>query len=413
MGANKLVIILLDGFRWDYWTRDEPAMKAFEIIKSTGVCARGLEPVFPVLSYPNWVTIGTGVYVDKHGFIGNYMVDPSKEKHERLFHLRQKDTQQLAHWWEGSPEPIWTTATKQGKRVFTRLWSRADVPFDGILPEEAMGYEDAPGVDAIENTLGIGIEKLLEGFDLVMLYGEHIDNVGHAHGPDSVEIKTAVREVDAALHKFFRQLEELNLSETVNVIVVSDHGMTGTGKDTGTTYVSLGDYITEDDVDVVLESGTNLSITPSPGKLEEVYAKLQQIEGAFVWKRDEIPDELNFKSSRYALEIYVLAKPGYFIRGLQSQKKQIPFRELHPDHMYCEGVHGYTPELPDQKGIFVACGPDFKQNCIVPEIRMVDLYQVFAKVMGITPLAHDGCWDNVSGIFATNNNNYSSPTECV
>ena len=75
-----------------------------------------------------------------------------------------------------------------------------------------------------------------------------------------------------------------------------------------------------------------------------------------MYKTEQIPSELRFKS-RHLLDIYMLAKPGYMVRGLDSKDKQIPYREFNPEKPFCEGVHGYLPNLSDQKGIFVACGP--------------------------------------------------------
>ncbi|CAG7836533.1 unnamed protein product [Allacma fusca] len=68
--------------------------------------------------------------------------------------------------------------------------------------------------------------------------------------------------------------------------------------------------------------------------------------------------------------------------------------------MFLEGVHGYTPELADQRGIFFARGPAFKRGHMHSGIRMVDVYQIFAKVLDIQPLPNDGVWENVAGLFA-------------
>ncbi|CAG7821497.1 unnamed protein product, partial [Allacma fusca] len=196
-------------FRWDYYTRDKRNLKGFEKLSSEGVRVEYLEPIYPVLSYPNWTTISTGVYADKHGITGNYMLDlTQRDPSKGIFHLMENDTTGHPHWWEDSPEPIWTTATKNGKRTFTRLWSRSDIPVEGIVPEEFSAYAYAPGAREIKDTTDIGVQKLLEGFDFVLLYGEHIDNVGHAYGPESNEIKEAVKDVDDIILRFLQKLDE-------------------------------------------------------------------------------------------------------------------------------------------------------------------------------------------------------------
>ena len=65
------------------------------------------------------------------------------------------------------------------------------------------------------------------------------------------------------------------------MIIMSDHGMTGTGRDSGTTYINLSDYISEDDVEAVIESGTNLTIATAAGKLEEVINNKSHINNRY------------------------------------------------------------------------------------------------------------------------------------
>ena len=52
---------MLDGFRWDYANRltdsEIPALKDFI---ANGVSVKGVEPVFPSVSFPSWTSIVTG-----------------------------------------------------------------------------------------------------------------------------------------------------------------------------------------------------------------------------------------------------------------------------------------------------------------------------------------------------------------
>ncbi|CAG2178111.1 unnamed protein product, partial [Oppiella nova] len=59
--GSKLLIILVDGFRWDYVSRDK-TLKGFRKIAENGVSAKYVKPIFPANSYPNWYSIVTGLY---------------------------------------------------------------------------------------------------------------------------------------------------------------------------------------------------------------------------------------------------------------------------------------------------------------------------------------------------------------
>ena len=55
--ANKLMVILLDGFRWD--TVPEKS-KGFQKMYDNGVRAKSMQPCFPTVSFTNYYCIMTG-----------------------------------------------------------------------------------------------------------------------------------------------------------------------------------------------------------------------------------------------------------------------------------------------------------------------------------------------------------------
>ena len=59
--VNKLIVVMLDGFRHDYLSRDENNHPGFQCIKSDGVVADYVEPIFPSSSFESWTSIATGI----------------------------------------------------------------------------------------------------------------------------------------------------------------------------------------------------------------------------------------------------------------------------------------------------------------------------------------------------------------
>ena len=73
---NKPYVILvsLDGFRWDYLDRGlSPNM---DKIVNNGIRALSLRPVFPASTFPNHLSIVTGLYPENHGIIQNSFENP-------------------------------------------------------------------------------------------------------------------------------------------------------------------------------------------------------------------------------------------------------------------------------------------------------------------------------------------------
>ncbi|XP_046449994.1 glycerophosphocholine cholinephosphodiesterase ENPP6-like [Daphnia pulex] len=390
---EKLVVILLDGFRWDYveQQKEKESLPGFRILHKEGVRAKWVNPIFPSLSYASWTTLSTGLYAENHNIIGNYFHDSYRKETFELFNRTLTSNQR---WWQDA-EPIWTTATRRGRKVGTFLWARSDIPVQGILPHQAQGFQLTKGA----GILGTNLEKTIkmlqsEDYDLVMVYNEHIDNKGHQFGPTSPELMLAVQEVDAELHKFLKKLEETNLDETVNVMIVSDHGMTSGTPQSKAEYVEIDDYLNMDDVSYVIDRAAVAAVAPLPGKADKVYKQLKHMRGIDVYRRDDIPEEYHYKNGRYVQEILVCAKPGFIISGADSSK-QIPRDPSTPRPMIWGGLHGYDDKHPDMRTIFMAKGPSFKKHFKGEPIHLVDIYQIYAHILGFEPQPHNGSWSRV------------------
>src|SRR4029079_4732861 len=60
---------------------------------------------------------------------------------------------------------------------------------------------------------------------LVMLYLTDVDDTTHKRGPDSPGTAVAVASIDRALTRLVDGLTRLPIADSVNVVVLSDHGM--------------------------------------------------------------------------------------------------------------------------------------------------------------------------------------------
>jgi predicted AlkP superfamily pyrophosphatase or phosphodiesterase len=58
----------------------------------------------------------------------------------------------------------------------------------------------------------------------VKVYGEHLDNVGHEFGPDSEELKQAIRDIDDVIYDFLDRMTDTGLDEKVKFVsFVKEH----------------------------------------------------------------------------------------------------------------------------------------------------------------------------------------------
>ena len=66
------------------------------------------------------------------------------------------------------------------------------------------------------------------------------------------------------------------------------------------------------------------------------------------------------------------------------------------------GAHGYDPANTNMHGIFIASGPAFKEAYLQPTFENIQLYNVFAKVLGLKPAANDGKLSEVQNMLKGN-----------
>ncbi|XP_064115702.1 glycerophosphocholine cholinephosphodiesterase ENPP6-like [Macrobrachium nipponense] len=388
----KLLYILLDGFRWDYLEMfREGALPAFNQFVKEGVRARWATSVYPSLSFPAQITLSTGLYPENHNIIGNYFYDHATKD---VFALFDSQTTVRSKWW--TSEPIWITAEKAGLKTAQIKWTRCEVPYDGKTTHYCETYKDEEArLDNFLKSSMTALKKLEEGYDFVQVYTVEPDLAGHYFGPKSREVLQKLQDLDSVLSIIMDELETKGLSDKVNIIITSDHGMQFVGEETGYKTIEIDSHLNTALVDKICDRYSVMYLYVSDENLQRVYNQVSRIPGLTAYKKSDIPDDFYFKRGKYVPDILLFPNSGYLIMPSASDK-QVPPRMAE----FGSGVHGLNPKLPSMRGIFFAKGPAFKEGLVTDPINMVDVYQVLTTVLDIPPLPHNGTWKNVEPIFA-------------
>ena len=217
-----VVLISFDGFRHDYLDRYRPP--AFESVASRGVRATALIPSFPSKTFPNHYTLATGLSPGHHGIAANVFHDP-----ERRAWYRSGDSVSVrdASWYGG--DPIWVTAERNGVRSASYFWPGSEAAIGGVRPSRFVRYDGTvPNARRVDEVAGwLRLAPTVRPH-LVLLYFSDVDDTTHRHGPDAPNTAKAVASVDRALQRLLDSIAVSPLRDSVNVVLVSDHGMTGT-----------------------------------------------------------------------------------------------------------------------------------------------------------------------------------------
>jgi ectonucleotide pyrophosphatase/phosphodiesterase family protein 5 len=377
---DTVLLISLDGFRYDYL--DLVETPGFDELTQSGVQAEGLIPVFPSKTFPNHYSQVTGLHPDNHGLIANTMYDPSDDT---WFRIGQGSTSVLESKWYGG-EPIWVTAEKQNMIAATYFWPGSEAEIKDTRPSYYEVYNGSiPNADRIKQVLkwlDLPADKRPQ---LITLYMNDTDNAGHATGPGTEVVKSAVQALDEQIQLLITGLKERNLFNQVNIIIVSDHGMSQLSRE---RVIFLDDYIDLDDVEMVDWSPISM-IIPNEGKEEVVYSALKdQHPHMRVYKKGEIPAYLNFNDNRLIPPLVCIADDGWSITN----------RDVYNDrpNSFQGGTHGYDFTAKSMQGVFIASGPAFKENYQGEAFQNIHLYERMCNILGLTPAINDGTLDITS-----------------
>jgi alkaline phosphatase D len=107
---KTLFLISLDGYRYEYLQNADLSSVRSNIdkIANLGVKAKMI-PRFPSITWPNHITLVTGLYPEYHGVVGNDMYDPLWDEYFSIFDEQSVDN---SKWYPN--DLLWTTAENYG-----------------------------------------------------------------------------------------------------------------------------------------------------------------------------------------------------------------------------------------------------------------------------------------------------------
>ena len=374
---NYVLLVSLDAFRWDYSKiYNTPNLNK---LAKDGVKADRMFSSFPTVTFPNHYSIATGLYPDHHGLINNSFSAPDLGL---FYRMGDRTAVENPAFYGG--EPIWVTAEKQGIRSASFFWVGSEAPVGGIHPTYWKKYDETvtfeARIDTVIKWLGYPPEKRP---GLVTLYFDEPDATSHSFGPVSPQTGKIVERLDSLMGVLRTKLSKLPEAKRINLIILSDHGMSAISPD---RYINIKSLVPNRMIASIVGGNPVYLINPSVGKKDSVLYLLNRSKGLKAWPKSQLPSKWHYGTNLRIPEIVVVADSSWSIG-------------TRPDGSTLRGgAHGYDNSNSDMFSIFYAAGPSFKKNFKFKELNNIDIYNLICRILKLTPAKNDGDPSHIKGI---------------
>ena len=364
-----VLLVSLDAFRHDYL--DRYRMPALDSIARAGIRAEALVPPFPSKTFPSHYTIATGLYPGHHGIIGNNFYDRASDRWFRV-----KDTAAIrdGRWYGG--EPIWVAAERDGVKTAVYFWPGSEADVKGVRPTYWKHYSasvpDSQRVD--ESAAWLRLPGAARPHFL-MLYLSDVDDTTHRYGPETAHTAVAVASLQRALARLFDSVAAMPLHDSLDVVVLSDHGMADAPSSQTIAILPLLLAAGIDTSRVRLgDNGPTMSIWFGGDDAlarRAVDALGTRLTHARAYVRGATPERWHLDGNPRGGDAIVVADLGYVVvKGAT-------------DRFLDTGTHGWDPSYPEMHGIFLAAGPQVRRAGRIPAFDNVHVFPFLAALLGL------------------------------
>jgi alkaline phosphatase D len=206
-----------------------------------------------------------------------------------------------------------------------------------------------------------------------MLYLSVVDDTTHRYGPETPRTARAVATADRAVARLLDGIAALPVRDSVNVIVLSDHGMRESAQD---RMIPLRPILAEAGIDTSAvqmgDNGPTMSLWFGGDTVvaRRTLAALRRgLSHARAYAPSEAPAAWHVEGNVRAGEVLVVADPGWVLaKGARDRVLDV-------------GTHGWDPVDPAMHGIFIAAGPQVAGAKAIPAFESVHVYPFIAAML--------------------------------
>ena len=417
--ATHVVIITIDGFRPEFYLDSTYGMMNVRQLMKNGVAAKGVDPVFPSVTYPDHTTIMTGVTPAKHGIYYNTPFEPEGATGRWMWEYELIKT-----------ETLWGAMHKAGKTTACVRWPVTyHAPIDYNIPEywdpkmkddarpimavstnpkslwkevqdSATGFLQADDLNAEHNEL-VQDENVsrIAGYifrqykpNLLAVHLACTDHYEHQDGRESYMVRAAVAGADRNIKTILEAVNRAGLADSTLFIVTGDHGFENVYRHVQPNFIfkqaGLMNNPKKGDWKAMFHNsggGAFLELKDPNDKSTLALVKTllqQQPDSIKKYYRILEKTDLEKVGADPSILLALTAINGAAFGGPMKSPMEILDKVV--------GTHGYYPDHQEIKTGFVAFGPGLKSGVLINNMRLIDVAPLVVKLTGIPFPQTDG-----------------------
>lgn len=397
--AKHVIFVTIDGFRPDFYLDSGWHTPTLHMLMNDGAYAKGVNTVFPSMTYPSHTTIVTGVTPARHGVYYNNMFDP-------------QGAPSKPYWYDTSihATTIWKVAKDKGMTVASLFWPvSANAPVDYNIPDigslgEAVReqYSRPAGfVATLKHEVFGNAEKIDYGKnqnvgkiaayvikksrpELMTIHLFSVDHAEHTVGRNGAMVEEAVADADEAVSIIIDALKEAGIWESTVLMVGGDHGFYNVNR-----MVAPNVWLKNAGLMNNVKTGDWKAQFNASGGSAYLYLKdpsdkttLQQVEQILASQPDSIKRYVRVLPRTQLDKVGANPEVALALTG-ENDAAFTNAATGEPTRAGKGGTHGHFPDTKNIRTGLVVHGPGIKKGAVIEEMNNRDMASIISRLLNL------------------------------
>lgn len=406
-----VIMVSVDGFRPDFYQDTLWPAPNIQLLARQGVAAKGVDGVFPSVTYPSHTTLITGAYPGEHGIYYNTPFQP-----DGATGIWNSETELIR------TETLWSAMKKAGRITASVSWPvSVGAPVDYNIPEaftiknpldrrgptslystpkglfeevqrKATGEMEAVDLNInhskIDENIGRIAAYLFRTYKpaLLTLHLPGVDHAEHAQGRHGQLVKAAIANADRVIGSIMETVKLSGMQDSTVIIITGDHGFVDVQK-------SFSPNI------LLVQAGL-MDAKEGPGR--QWKAQFHSGGGSVFLQLKDSTDKATLNKVRSILEqqpdsirkMYRIVEKPELIKSGADPHAALALAAVQGVSVNARisgtliakgkgGAHGYYPDFREIQTGFVAFGTGIKNGIIVNDMKLVDIAPIIARLLDL------------------------------